>query len=199
MPVGSNPGTRRCPERSGGRREGRVGSQDVPLKPLEPLAGLDPQLFDHDLPGLPVRLQRLSRAVTAVQSEHQLPVQTLTQRELGHELGELADQFVLPAQVQFQRDPVLIGRGVLLIQAASCRPDELTVQARERGTSPEPQRIAIARHGLVKLTGIASRAGGSSQLSEPPGVKLPVTCLDGITLPPAGNDPGTAMGSEQTP
>jgi len=62
-PPPLRPGT----DHSAWRRESRVGPQDVPLEPLELLARLDSQILDHGLPGLPVRLQRLSRPVTAVQ------------------------------------------------------------------------------------------------------------------------------------
>ena len=45
------------PEATGGQVEGRIRGQDGVLKLLQPLAGLDPQLVDQGLPGVPVRLQ----------------------------------------------------------------------------------------------------------------------------------------------
>ncbi len=120
------------------------------LELLQPLAGLDPQLVDHGPPGLPVNLQRLGGAVAAVQGEHQLAAQSFAQRELLDELGELADQLVMPAQLEFELEAVFVGGDALLVQPASRHPDELAVDTVKRGTAPEPERVAVARDGLVK-------------------------------------------------
>ena len=106
----------------GGRVKGRVAGEDGVLEPLQPLARLDPQFIDHGPAGLPVNLQRLRRAITPVQGQHQLAAQSFPQRMLLDELGELADQLVMPAQVEFEREPVFVGGNALLVQAASCRP-----------------------------------------------------------------------------
>ena len=177
--------------------KGRVAGEDGVLKPLKPSAGLDPQLIDHGPPGLPVNLQRLGRTVAAVQGQHQLTAQPLPQRKLLDQFGQLADQFVVPAQIEFEREPVFVGGDALLIQPARCRLDELAVYAVKRGIPPKPERIAVARDGPVKVTGVAGRVSRSHQFPEPLGVKPPGADLEDVTLCPRGDGRGVAVRGEQ--
>jgi hypothetical protein len=179
--------------------KGRVAGEDGVLEPLQPSAGLDPQLVDHGPPGVPVNLQRLGRTVAAVQGQHQLAAQPLPQRKLPDQFRQLADQFVMSAQVEFEREPVLIGGDALLIQPARCRLDELAVYAAKRGTPPQPQRIAVARDSPVQVIGVMSRASGGNHLPEPLGVKPPVADLEDVTLCPRGDGRGVAVGGEPAP
>jgi hypothetical protein len=190
---------RLAPDGPGWPVEGRVAGEDGVLELLQPFARLDPQFIDHGPAGLPVRLQRLGRAVAAVQGEHQLAAQSFSQRMLLDEFGELADQFVVPAQVKFKREPVFVGGNALLVQPACGRPQERAVDTLKRGAAPEPERIAVARDGPVKVTGVASRASGHGQFVEPLGVKLAISDLDDVALTPRGNGVGVTVRSKQAP
>src|ERR1017187_1530310 len=166
----------------GGRVKGRVGSEDGVLKMLQPFTGFNSQLVDHGAPGLPVNLQRLGGAVTAVQGEHQLAAQLFPERELFHEIGELADQVVMPAQLKFEVSAVFVGSDALLVQPVSRHPDQLAVYTVKRGTPPEPERIAIAGHGLVKVIRVARLTSGGHQLIELLGVKPSAVDLNDVAM-----------------
>ena len=179
--------------------KGRVAGEDGVLKPLQPSARLDPQLIDHGPPGLPVNLQRLGRTVTAVQGQHQLAAQPLPQRKLLDQFGQLADQFVVPAQIELQREPFFVGGDAMLIQPARCRLHQLAVDTVKRGTPPQPERIAVTRDSPVKMTGVAGRVSRSHQLPEPIGVKPPSADLEDVTLRPRGDGRGVAVRGEHAP
>ena len=75
-----------------GETELRVVTEDRLLEPLELGRGLDPQLFDQGLAGLAIGIECFGLPAGAVESEHQLPAQSLPQRILGDERLELPDQ-----------------------------------------------------------------------------------------------------------
>src|SRR5450755_1191632 len=187
------------PDRHGGRIQGLVGDQDGALEVLQAFARLNAQLVDHCAAALPVELERLGDSVAAVKSEHQLTAQLLSEREFPHQFGELADQFVMPAQVEFEVDAVLIDGDALLVQAAGGQPDELTVDAVERGPPAEPERVTVAGYGLVKVTRVASRASRGHERLELPGVKPLAVSLKNVAMRVGGDNRLAAIGTEQAP
>jgi hypothetical protein len=56
------------------------------------------------------------------------------------QLGQLTDQFVVPAQLEFEVDAILVGADALLVEPAGRGPDQLAVYAVERG--PRQSRSA---------------------------------------------------------
>src|SRR6266446_5585555 len=96
------------PDRLGGQVKRRVGNEDGMLELLQPFAGRTSQLVDHGAAGMLVDLQRLRRTTAAVQGEHQLATKLFPEREPPDQFGELADQFVMPAQLEFELDAVFV-------------------------------------------------------------------------------------------
>ncbi len=166
---------------------------------LQPFAGLNPQLLDHGAPDSPVYLQRLSGTAAAVQGEHQLAAQLFPERKLPDELGELADQFVMPAQLEFEVDAIFVGGNTLLVQPAGCHPDQLAVDAVKGRAPPEPERIAVAGDGPVKVIRFARCASSGDQLPELLGVKPPTVDLDDVAIRPSRDDRLGTVGREQAP
>jgi hypothetical protein len=76
----------------------------------------------------------------------------------------------MPAQVELEREPVFDGGQAFLVQAARRGLDELAVDAVERGTPPQPERVAVGGDGLVEVAGVASCG---YQFPEPLRVQLP--------------------------
>ena len=109
--------------------EAGIGGEDRVLELAEPFVRFDPQLVDHGLPGLPVGLESLGRAAGAVQSEHELFAQSFPQRESLDQLDELADQLMMPAQIELEAYAVFGHADALLIQPAGGQLHELAVYA----------------------------------------------------------------------
>ena len=74
------------------RVEARVLGEDLLLQALELGAGLDPDLLDQRLARLAVGLERLGLAPVAIEGEHPLRVQALSQRLLGDQGLEPGDR-----------------------------------------------------------------------------------------------------------
>jgi len=164
------------------RVQARVAGDDVVLEPLQRRTGLQAQLVDHHPPGLLVDRERLGGPAAAVQGEHQLAAQALAQRIPPGQLGQLTDQLMMPAQVNFQGQPVFDGGGPLLIEPGRRGPDEQAVDTLEGRPPPQPERVAVARRGLVEVTGAASRPARGDQLLEPAGVQPAGLDLQDVAL-----------------
>lgn len=100
LDVGSAGRHRRRPERL-------VLAQDRLLQVAQALARLDPELFDEALPCLLVDLECLGLAAGAVESEHQLRAEALSQGVLAHQELELANEIGVAAKRQVDVDTFL--------------------------------------------------------------------------------------------
>ncbi len=140
------PRQRRNAHRSRGQVQRRVGGEDGVLQPLQLTARLDAQLVDHHPADLLVGLQCLGRPAGTVQCQHQLAMQPVPQRKLRHERDQLADELVMPAELQLQLQPVLDRRHPLLVQLGRRRAYQQAVDPVQRRTAPQPQRRTVIRH-----------------------------------------------------
>jgi hypothetical protein len=193
------PPRRRQRHRAGRRIQDRVAGQDVALEPPQLGAGLEAQLVDHHPPGLLVDRQRLGRPAATVQRQHQLAAQPLAQRIPPGELGELGHQLMMPAQVKFQRQPVFGDGDPLLIEPGRRSPDEQAVDALQRRTPPQPERVAVARRRLVQVTGVAIGPARGHQLFEPGRIKPTRLDPQGIALGLPGDGGRVAVRGQQPP
>ena len=77
------------------------------MKPLERGPGLDAELLEERAPRLLVGVQRVRLAPVAVEREHQLPAQALSQRMLGDQGLELAEKLGVIAELELGVDSLL--------------------------------------------------------------------------------------------
>src|SRR5690242_16376063 len=97
------------------------------LQSLKTAAGLDPQLLHPGAARLAVSGERLRLPSRPVQRQHPVLAQPLTERLLFHERLELADELVMPSELEPGLDPRLQGRPAQLLQ-----PGELARRRRQR-------------------------------------------------------------------
>ncbi len=113
-----------------------------------PGAGLDPELVEEGCARCPVRVERLGLAARAVEREHQLRSERLTQRMLGDERLELRHELRRAAGGEVCLDPLLDRRDALFLEPR-CLERKLAIG--ERRTAPERQRLAQELGGLRGL------------------------------------------------
>jgi hypothetical protein len=89
--------------------------QDAALELLQALARLEPDLLGEREATLLVDMQRLGLAVRAVQREHELAAQPLSQRVPGHESFELADELAVAAEGDIPLDALFERREAKLV------------------------------------------------------------------------------------
>ena len=89
------------------RPKRRVLFEDLPLEELQSFARLEPELLGEQLPPLPIDLECLGLPVRAIERQHELPAQSLTQRLLLDERLELRHELRVPAQGEIGFDPLL--------------------------------------------------------------------------------------------
>ena len=82
------------------------------------VAGLDAELLVKCGSQLAVCRERFGLASAAIQSQHPLPVQSLTQRMLGDEPAQLGGERLVVAKRQLGVGPGLPGAGAHLVQPA---------------------------------------------------------------------------------
>ena len=105
--------------------------------------GSSPKLLPESLPRFAVHRQRLDLTAGAVQREHQLRAQPLTQRELAYQRVQLADQLLLVAEREIGVDPVLQRRQASLLEPCDLSLSERLVgEVGQRRTAPQPERVA---------------------------------------------------------
>src|SRR5262249_24121562 len=148
--------------RRGREVERRVLAQDGALELLQRLPGIEAELGDQRLAGPAIRLECLRLAAAAVEGEHQLPAEPLTQRLACDQHLELADQLRVTAEREVGIDPILHGGGSQILESSRLvRRPPLVGEAPER--IPPPEVESFAEH----LSGLASVAGGESLPSRP--------------------------------
>ena len=108
------------------------------LELAEPCAGLDPELVDECPPRLVVRGERIGLTTRAVERQHQLRIQVLTQRLLRDQLLELGDEIVLAPERQVRLDAQLERDEAELFEPVDRRLGERLVgEVLEREAAPE--------------------------------------------------------------
>ena len=151
------------------------------MEALQSRSWLDPELLDERLPGMPVRRQGLDLATGAVERQHQLTSNPLTERIPHDEAFELTDERLVLAKFEVGVDPRLEQRATQLVE-----PRDLAVRERlvrelgERLAAPQRERFA---HEAASLRG-RRRLERGDELVEPADVHLPgidVECVPGRT------------------
>ena len=100
--------------------------------------GLDPELLDERPARVVIRRERLGLTATAVEREHQVRPQLLTQRVGTDEHFDLGDELCVRAQVQISGDPLLEHAEAQIFEPMDLRLRErLQLEGRERG-NPAP-------------------------------------------------------------
>src|SRR5262249_35900273 len=118
-------------------------AQDRLLEKLKLCRGLDAQLLDERLTGLPVSLEGLRLPARAVEGQHELPAEPLPQRILGHEGLELPHALRVAPELDLGIDHLLVGGGAELLHAGDLDlGEQLVGEIRERRTAPERERFA---------------------------------------------------------
>ena len=153
-------GAERCDERrergvvaddraaAGRPREGRaerwILTQDGALELLQHRARLDPELVHQQPSAFAVAGERLRLPSAAVEREHQLPPRLLAQRLLLHERLQLADETLVPAELELRFDPLAERLQPQLGQPPRGRDRErLAPELVQGGAAPEREGIAV--------------------------------------------------------
>jgi hypothetical protein len=141
------------------------------LEPLEPLSRLEAKLLREQAPPLLIDVESLRLAPRAVEGEHQLGSEALTQRVLADEHANLGDELRVPAQREVGIEPLLDGAQTELSESAALDLHESNrVEIGKRLAAPEVECLAQPRRCAVRLArSERSRALGNERL-EPPKV-----------------------------
>ena len=135
------------------------------LEPLQGLARLDPELVDERLPRLLVGGEGVGLPVGAVEGEHLLGAQALTQRMLADEHLQLAEHVLVAAEREIAVDPVhQRGQPQLVELRDLVAPVRLERETGQRRAAPERERLPQelgSRLGLARC-GSARGAVASS-------------------------------------
>src|SRR5207244_950171 len=120
----------------------RVLEEDGALEPLQLGVGLDTELLAQRPPERLVAAQRLRLPAGAIQGEHQLAREALSDGVLGGERFELSYELVVASEGQVGLDPVLDDGEPLLLQASRLLSRERLIDEICQGRSaPEGQRL----------------------------------------------------------
>jgi hypothetical protein len=139
--------------------------EDRLLERAQGRSRLEADLVDHHAVGFAIRIECVRLSAVAVEREHQLAPQSLSQRVLAGKRGDLADQRALPAERELGLEAGLPGLEVQLFELTlRSRREELTRQIRER--VPAPLRQPVAQHlcgcrvlGACECVAAASQGG----------------------------------------
>ena len=159
-----------------GRRDGRfqrrILPQDGGFQIAQRLAGIDSQLLGKGGAQPLVGGERVGLAPAAVQRQHQLGVDLLIQRVIGHHRGQVGHDLLVPAQRQ-QHVGALFGGG----GAQLAKPDPLGLGERpgdpgEGDATPQRERGVERGHRAGRVARLAQLAGPAQVLLEGDRVRL---------------------------
>ena len=106
----------------------------------------EPELVDERRASLPVGAERVGLAAGAVEREHQLTAEALSQRMLGDQDFELADQVLVPAEAEVAVDPVHQHRDALGLESLHVDAGRgLELEPGEGRSAPQCQSLSIQR------------------------------------------------------
>ena len=107
---------------------------------MEPAAGIEANFLDEPPAGLPIHLEGLRLPPGAVQGEHQLRRETLTQRVGRHECLELRDKVGVAPEGKVGIDSLLESGELQRFDAGDLGPCErFRREVDERGSAPESE------------------------------------------------------------
>ncbi len=150
---------RRLRRNRGGRSargcgERRVLHENRPLEGVQRGARLDPELIDEELARPPVHLEGVRLATRTVEGEHKLAGEPLMVRVRRGEGFELADDGVVPTELELRLDPVGQRREPLLCETLDVgERKRLQLRSLERVAAPEPQRLTEQRRAGFQASG----------------------------------------------
>ncbi len=135
-----------------------VRREDGVLELSQPDVGFHTELVEHESSGVAVDVEGLRLAPGAVEAQHELAAQPLTERELLYEAEEFTDDHSVPAEGEFELD-VLLGDGdPLLGEPVGAGLDHLAGHSPEGRTAPQPKRLPICGRRLLPLPNVAQLA-----------------------------------------
>ena len=127
------------------------------MQVAERAARLDAELVDERGPRRAEGLERLRLPAAAVQGEHQLAAQALSQRVLARQRLQLADELVVAADREIGVDPVLERGQPQLAEPRDLALDERLVgQVGQRRPAPQRERRAqlLRRRRGIRAVGL---------------------------------------------
>ena len=136
-------------------------AKNVALEALQLGPRLDPELLDERPPGVLIHGERFGLASRAIQREHELPAEALTEGMGADERLELADEVSGRPGREVEIDPGLERNQTELLQAGDLALRErLVAKLGERRAAPERERLVeqlrgrrrVARRALVLRT-----------------------------------------------
>ena len=144
-------------------------AEDLRVELLQRAARFDPELVDEHAPALVVGLERVGLPAGAVQREHQLAAEPLTQRVGTHERLDIADDLAVPFELELRLEP-LLGRNEpeLLEPLRLAERERLELRVRERRAAPECKRLSQQARPLGAVRGTSF----AQELLEAPEVEL---------------------------
>ena len=161
---------RHGPARPCGQLEAWVLPQDLQLELLQRRPRLEAELLDQRPAPALKRVQRVGLPAAAIQRQHQLAAQPLSEHVLGDQRLELRHQLEMAAGRQIGIDPILQRREPQLLQPGDLALRErLAPQIGQR--LPPPQRQRITQPGRA-IPGIPARTRPLDQQLKPRHIDL---------------------------
>src|SRR5262249_7737363 len=124
--------------------------KDRDLKLADLSAGVYAEIVGEDALGVRGNLERASGLAVAVEREHQLCDEPFTSGHPADEIGQIANEFAMPAEVEFGRDALFDGGDALLVEPRAQPLAHTGWQlGRQHGTAPEAFRVAQSGHACA--------------------------------------------------
>ena len=133
-------------------RQVEVGvlTDDGQLESAQRCAGLDPELLDQPIAQLPVRTERVGLTSAAVEGDHEVCPQLLTERIQAHRSLELADHGCMSAAGQLRGHTGFERGEPHLLQPDRLRSRKRCADLREGSAPPQGQRLLIRGDGFAR-------------------------------------------------
>lgn len=156
------------------------------------------QLLHERPPRVPVGGERFGLPAGAIQRQHELGAQPLTQRVFRGQLAQLANEVAVAAQVQFEVDAVLQDREPPLVEA--CRRDlhDPAVHPGRRWTLPKRQPGAQITSGVLDAVFRGRRPAAHGEPLEAPDIQVVVGDAEDVPGRACDDGAGDARGGQDT-